>query len=628
MNDRKKDLQGWLKRKGGRMSTWPRRWCILSDKFLFMFSKEDDRKPTDCIDLDGRTITEPALDTNANEPKRYQFDILGGSDKNQIEIVSLCAETEELKKIWVRALKKAAYANKGGALFSQSLDEILMYERRENRIIPYIVDECVEFLYKYGLEAEGIFRLPGRQSSIKEIIARFDRGEKIKFEEENVDIHVVASVLKTFLRDLPDSIIPCRFFQKFMNIAMRFMESSDNDIKMKCVSELAEGMKEIPKDNYIILKYVCRFLREVGLREYVNKMSMMSIGTVFGYNIIRHIDKENSHLLMCTADLGQNLVFMLLEYFSTIFKLEYSDKGEIGNVIPTGDLLRMSRSIDTKLLFPANHNPSYFKELEGVNFSSASPLTPDSCSSSLSSLNIHDNNTSGIPNSSEAIFTSADLVEKKRSFHLSLSDSSETGTSQVSPVSPNTDKTDPPVPPKRKSRLQRNRFASEKIKPSTEFHVGEKFTGFSEEKTNTKLISSSSELITSEPEMEPPVLKGSLSIMNRAFVYDSVKSKTNGDGKSIQSPSDLQVQVDVLKEELSVQREKSRRQINALKEQLTVNQEKYDSRIEAIQNEFSLYKLKSESNLIAVKEEYNNTVAENKKLKERLKCYEIKYGAL
>lgn len=106
-------------------------------------------------------------------------------------------------------------------------------------------------------------RLPGRQSSIKDTISRFERGQKINFEEENTDVHIVASVLKTFLRDLPESLIPCHLFQKFMNIALRFMEGVDESSRETCVQELADSMKLIPKDNYVVLKYVCRFLREV-----------------------------------------------------------------------------------------------------------------------------------------------------------------------------------------------------------------------------------------------------------------------------------------------------------------------------------------------------------------------------
>lgn len=71
-----KDLKGWLKRKGGRMNIWSRRWFVLSDKFLFVYLRDEDKKFNDCISLDGQIITEPAIDQNSNDPKKFYFDIV------------------------------------------------------------------------------------------------------------------------------------------------------------------------------------------------------------------------------------------------------------------------------------------------------------------------------------------------------------------------------------------------------------------------------------------------------------------------------------------------------------------------------------------------------------------------
>lgn len=71
-----KDLKGWLKRKGGRMNTWSRRWFVLKDQFLFMFLRDDDKKSQDCITLDGQIIVEPPADPN--DPRHGYFDIVMG----------------------------------------------------------------------------------------------------------------------------------------------------------------------------------------------------------------------------------------------------------------------------------------------------------------------------------------------------------------------------------------------------------------------------------------------------------------------------------------------------------------------------------------------------------------------
>ena len=43
-----------------------------------------------------------------------------------------------------------------------------------------------------------------------------------------------------FLRELPDSPIPCEFFQKFMNIALRFMEAKTEADRAAPVAELTQ----------------------------------------------------------------------------------------------------------------------------------------------------------------------------------------------------------------------------------------------------------------------------------------------------------------------------------------------------------------------------------------------------
>ena len=98
---------------------------------------------------------------------------------------------------------------------------------------------------------------------IKDLISRFERGQKVSFEQEETDIHAVASVFKAFLRDLPDSIIPCDLFQRFMNYALRFQGAGSEQEKNAVVEELASAMGTIPADNYVILKYICQFLQDV-----------------------------------------------------------------------------------------------------------------------------------------------------------------------------------------------------------------------------------------------------------------------------------------------------------------------------------------------------------------------------
>ena len=44
------------------------------------------------------------------------------------------------------------------AIFGQKFEDTMKYAQKQNRKVPYIIEECVEYIYKNGLETEGIFR--------------------------------------------------------------------------------------------------------------------------------------------------------------------------------------------------------------------------------------------------------------------------------------------------------------------------------------------------------------------------------------------------------------------------------------------------------------------------------------
>ena len=72
----KHGVQGWLKRRGGPLKTWSRRWCVLNDKFLFMYLREDDKNHQESFHLDRQTVAEPTPDIH--NPQHGYFDIVTG----------------------------------------------------------------------------------------------------------------------------------------------------------------------------------------------------------------------------------------------------------------------------------------------------------------------------------------------------------------------------------------------------------------------------------------------------------------------------------------------------------------------------------------------------------------------
>ena len=66
---------GWLKKHGGTLRSWQRRWFNLKeDKTLYVFSSEDESKsPVGNLYLDGYRIIELP---HSNEQEKFLFDIV------------------------------------------------------------------------------------------------------------------------------------------------------------------------------------------------------------------------------------------------------------------------------------------------------------------------------------------------------------------------------------------------------------------------------------------------------------------------------------------------------------------------------------------------------------------------
>ncbi|XP_064005663.1 rho GTPase-activating protein 24 isoform X3 [Pogoniulus pusillus] len=185
-----------------------------------------------------------------------------------------------LPKTTYRRIKRCFSFRKG--IFGQKLEDTVRYEKRFGpRLAPMLVEQCVDFIRQRGLKEEGLFRLPGQANLVKELQDAFDCGEKPSFDS-TTDVHTVASLLKLYLRELPEPVIPYAKYEDFLACAKMLSKEEETGLK-----ELVKQVKSLPAVNYNLLKYICRFLDEVQSYSGVNKMSVQNLATVFGPNILR-----------------------------------------------------------------------------------------------------------------------------------------------------------------------------------------------------------------------------------------------------------------------------------------------------------------------------------------------------
>uniref|UniRef100_A0A3Q1J012 Rho GTPase-activating protein 24 n=1 Tax=Anabas testudineus TaxID=64144 RepID=A0A3Q1J012_ANATE len=306
---------GWLRKQGGFVKTWHSRWFVLRGDQLHYYKDEEETKALGTIYLPGNKVTEHP--SSGDEGGKYLFEVIPGADRERMtanhETYLLMASTQNDMEDWVKTIRRVIWAPFGGGIFGQKLEETVRYERRfGNKLAPMLVEQCVDFIRQWGLQEEGLFRLPGQANLVKELQDAFDCGEKPSFDC-NTDVHTVASLLKLYLRELPEPVIPFNKYEEFLTCAK--LLSKDDEMGKK---ELRRLVESLPPVNYNLLKYICRFLDEVQSYSGVNKMSVQNLATVFGPNILRP-KVEDPVAIMEGTVLVQQLMAVLIGHHDVLF---------------------------------------------------------------------------------------------------------------------------------------------------------------------------------------------------------------------------------------------------------------------------------------------------------------------
>ncbi|XP_029704545.1 rho GTPase-activating protein 22-like [Takifugu rubripes] len=213
---------------------------------------------------------------------------------------------------WLKSLNKGVWIPFTG-VFGQRLEETVLYERRYGmRLVPLIVEQCVTFIRDHGLHEDGLFRLPGQASLVEELKDAFDSGERPSFDG-NTDVHTVASLLKLYLRQLPEPLVPFSRYQEFLFCAQKLLSE-----RTLGLGELRNLLCELPFANFNLLNFICQFLYEVQSFSSSNRMSIQILATVFGPNILR-AKAEDPQSTMGGATLIQVLMLELIREHESLF---------------------------------------------------------------------------------------------------------------------------------------------------------------------------------------------------------------------------------------------------------------------------------------------------------------------
>ncbi|THH27126.1 hypothetical protein EUX98_g7071 [Antrodiella citrinella] len=209
---------------------------------------------------------------------------------------------------------------KGRSTFGIDLAE-QMY--RDDVDVPQIMVKCCEAIEKYGVDSQGIYRIGGTMSKVNRLKDRLDKdldSVNLDADEWSSDISNVTSVLKMWLRELPDPLLTHTLHQGFLDAAR-----IDND-RMRHI-KMHERVNDLPDPNYATLKYFMGHLHNIVQHEAQNAMSIQNVAIVFGPTLFGQTQGGMNGLAngMSEAPLQNKAVETILEHYTDIFVEEQEE---------------------------------------------------------------------------------------------------------------------------------------------------------------------------------------------------------------------------------------------------------------------------------------------------------------
>lgn len=172
--------------------------------------------------------------------------------------------------------KDSSHSHDSRKVFGVPLGSLLTGECK----IPVVLDRLITTIEMHGLYTEGIYRKSGVNSKVRELKTKMEESNQDEVNFEDYQMHVLASVLKSFLREMPEPLLTFDCYEDFLRAAS-LTDPQDR------ISTLFDILKKLPKPNFDLMERLIFHLARVALHEDVNRMNAGALAIVFAPCVLR-----------------------------------------------------------------------------------------------------------------------------------------------------------------------------------------------------------------------------------------------------------------------------------------------------------------------------------------------------
>ncbi|CAJ2506223.1 Uu.00g003530.m01.CDS01 [Anthostomella pinea] len=188
--------------------------------------------------------------------------------------------------------------------------------------VPIVVAKCGVFLKEKATGIEGIFRLSGSEKRIKELKIQFDSPNRYGkgLVWEGYTVHDAANVLRRYLNDLPEPVVPLDLYERFRDPLRGHTRQAVGDAEgtqlvenfdeAEAIDKYQQLIKDLPPLNRQLLLYILDLLAVFAAKADENRMTAQNLAAIFQPGMLSH-----PHHAMAPEEyrLNQCVIIFLIE---------------------------------------------------------------------------------------------------------------------------------------------------------------------------------------------------------------------------------------------------------------------------------------------------------------------------
>lgn len=173
---------------------------------------------------------------------------------------------------------------------------------------PAPILSLITYLRNNALDEPSLFRSSPSKDDIEVLKERLDKDMEVQWNK--FDIATLAGLLKAYVRELPEPLIPTRTY-----IYLADVLRIEGRVPL-CQYLRQSFLDSIDESSMVLLREVIGLLRDVLEHSARNKMNMKGLTTIWAPNLIRHADLQEE---MQRLEASRMTVQYMIEYYDDLF---------------------------------------------------------------------------------------------------------------------------------------------------------------------------------------------------------------------------------------------------------------------------------------------------------------------